>query len=369
MAKVVKIKGGKRGKEPAAVAVGSSFSYNDSDVGNPLPALTPRRELGFHLGVQNLRNKVVSPLDFLHLYFKPRLVDDIVQHANAYAYIEVAKENSTKHCYTESDGSWRETTHDEILRLIGVLIYFGFVDVQGSANWYWSTTTLFHSLWARSFMSRMRFRALMALLHVMDSLNEPAGNKLHKVVCFVDFLKGKFKSLYQPRQHVTTNKRMVKSRHRSGIRQYIRDKPTKWGIKYWVLADRSNAYVVDFNIYAGRAKGGISQYGLGYDVVHKLMLDYEGQGYHLFCYNFYSSVTLALHLYEREILYTGTIIETRRDFPASLKGGKEWAKKKPTGASAVGEAPPYPCFAMARQQSGVYDKHIHQCKRQGTGHP
>ena len=136
MAKVVKIKGGKRCKEPAAVAVGSSFSYNDSDVGNPLPALTPRRELGFHLGVQNLRNKVVSPLDFLHLYFKPRLVDDIVQHANAYAYIEVAKENSTKYCYTESDGSWRETTHDEILRLIGLLIYFGFVDVQGSANWY-----------------------------------------------------------------------------------------------------------------------------------------------------------------------------------------------------------------------------------------
>ena len=85
----------------------------------------------------------------------------------------------------------------------------------------------------------------------------------------------------------------------------------KWGIRHWVLADSSNAYVVDFKIYAGRAEGGISQYGLGYDVVRKLMLDYEGQGYHLFFYNFYSSVTLARHLYERGILYTGTIIETR----------------------------------------------------------
>ena len=69
-----------------------------------------------------------------------------------------------------------------------------------------------------------------------------------------------------------------------------------------MLADSSNAYVVYFNIYAGRAEGGISQYGLGYDVVRNLMLDYEGQGYHLFCDNFYSSVTLARHLYEREIL-------------------------------------------------------------------
>ena len=172
----------------------------------------------------------------------------------------------------------------------------------------------------------------MALLHVVDPLSEPAGNKLRKVLAFIDFLKGRFKSLYQPRQHVTIDERMVKSRHRSGLRQYIRDKPTKWGIKYWVLADSSNAYVVDFNIYAGRAEGGMSNHGLGYDVVRKLMRDYENQGYHLFCDNFYSSVTLAHHLYERGILYTGTILETRRDFPASLKGGKEWAKKKARGA-------------------------------------
>ena len=99
---------------------------------------------------------------------------------------------------------------------------------------------------------------------------------------FFDILKGRFKSLYQPKQPVAIDERMAKSWHRSDIRQYIRDKPTKWGIKYWVLGDRSNADVVDFNICAGRAEGGISQYGLGYDVVRKLMLDYEGQGYHLF---------------------------------------------------------------------------------------
>ena len=97
---------------------------------------------------------------------------------------------------------------------------------------------------------------------------------------------------------------------------------------------------MDFNIYAGKAEGGISQYGLGYDVVRKLMLDYEGQGYHLFCDNFYSSITLARHLYERGILYTGTIIETRRDFPASLKGGNEWAKKRDRGAMRWESDPP-----------------------------
>ena len=101
-----KNKGGRMSKEPAAAAVGCSLSYHDSDVGNPLPAFTPRREPGFHLGIQNLRNTLVSPLDFFQLYFMPVLVDEMVQHTNPYACIEVAKENSNKRCNTECDGSW-----------------------------------------------------------------------------------------------------------------------------------------------------------------------------------------------------------------------------------------------------------------------
>ena len=62
------------------------------------------------------------------------------------------------------------------------------------------------------------------------------------------------------------------------------------------------------------------------------MLDYEGQEYHLSCDNFCSSVTLVRHLYERGILYTGTIIETRRDLPASLKVAKSEQKRNLGGA-------------------------------------
>ena len=61
----------------------------------------------------------------------------------------------------------------------------------------------------------------------------------------------------------------------------------------------------------------------------------RAMGIIFFFYNFYSSGTLACHLYERGILYTGTIIETRRDFPASLKGGKERAKKNPGGGGGA----------------------------------
>lgn len=89
-------------------------------------------------------------------------------------------------------------------------------------------------------MPRIRFRALMSLLHVVDPATETPGDKLHKIQSFIDDFKSKCLSLYQRRQQVAIDERMVKSRHRSGICQYIKDKPTKWGLKLWVLADSSN---------------------------------------------------------------------------------------------------------------------------------
>ena len=48
-------------------------------------------------------------------------------------------------------------------------------------------------------------------------------------------------------------------------RQYIRNKPTKWGFKYWVIADVTG-YTLDFNLYIGKATES-SGNGLGFDVV------------------------------------------------------------------------------------------------------
>ena len=105
----------------------------------------------------------------------------------------------------------------------------------------------------------------MTLLHVADPAAENPDDKLRKVESFIDYFKSRCLALYQPRQQLAIDERMVKSIHRSGIRQYIKDKPTKWGIKLWVLADSSNGYTIDFNVYIGKAAGrDVSVHGLGY---------------------------------------------------------------------------------------------------------
>ena len=171
------------------------------------------------------------------------------------------------------------------------------------------------------------------MLHVVDPRTEDPGNKLRKVESFIQDFKNLCQSLYVPQKYVAIDERMVKSRHRSGFRQFIKDKPTKWGIKLWVLADSANGDTIDFNSYIGKAAGqNIGEHGLGYDVVMRLMAPYFGLGYHLFVDNFYSSVTLFKHLYNRGVLATGTILEKSRSFPPTLKNSKEWAKGREWGS-------------------------------------
>ena len=95
----------------------------------------------------------------------------------------------------------------------------------------------------------------------------------------------------------------------------------------------SNAYTYDFDVYIGKAaRRKVSEWGLGYDVVMKLIATLLDPGYQLFIDNFYPSPILLKHLFLRNTTATGTIIEKRKGFPDTMKGGKAWAKTKERGA-------------------------------------
>jgi len=179
-APVARGRGAARPAAPAAHGVGrrnaaapmAFQTYTAPDVGNHLPPFTPNRLPGIHFGRPHLRNTMTTALEFFHLYFTPEMISNICSHTNSYANEHIIA--GANQSYTKSDGSWQYTTPDEINRLIALLIYKGFVKVSYIEK-YWSTKSLYNGLWASAILSRTRFKALM-----------------------------------------------VKSRHRSGIRQYIK---------------------------------------------------------------------------------------------------------------------------------------------------
>ena len=112
----------------------------------------------------------------------------------------------------------------------------------------------------------------------------------------------------------------------------MKDKPTKWGVKLWVLADSGNGYTVDFSVYIGKAANqSKSKHALAYDVVMELMQPYLNQGYHLYLDNFYISPELLENLFTQGTPATGTVKLNWLGVPKCLLDVKEWARRSKRG--------------------------------------
>ncbi|XP_066928024.1 piggyBac transposable element-derived protein 5-like, partial [Clytia hemisphaerica] len=304
---------------------GVEKSYDDPDTPNTLPEFNPHREPGFHNDVPILRG--CEELDFFQLNLTDDIINTIVTHTNTYAWLNIEKKKS----FAKVDGSWKETNAAEMKKFIALILYMGIVRLPQN-NLYWSTKSLFHGLWARAIMSRDRFKALLSVLHVVDPSEEEKDDKLKKVRPFINHFRNRCKSLYQPEQNLAIDERLVKSKHRSGIKQYLKNKPAKFGIKLWVIADSATGYTWDFIVYTGAGDGVTDPiHGLGYGVVMNLSKPLFLQGYHLYFDNFYTSSILVEDLFTKGIPSCGTTVESRKGFPDSMKGGKFWAKAKERG--------------------------------------
>ena len=96
-------------------------------------------------------------------------------------------------------------------------------------------------------------------------------------------MKQRCSELYEPLPELSIDERMVKSKARSHFRQYIRNKPIKWGFKYWFVSDPTG-YTLDFDLYWGKNRTQpVSPYGLTYIAVMELVKPfhlYYGQRLH-----------------------------------------------------------------------------------------
>ena len=99
---------------------------------------------------------------------------------------------------------------------------------------------------------------------------EGKNYKLTKARNLCKYISMKYLKPYQPDQNVSIDESMVKNKGRYSFRQYIQDKPTKWVMKLWVLADSRSGYTFNFDIYFGKSEM-ILKFGLAYDVVMNLM--------------------------------------------------------------------------------------------------
>ena len=298
-------------------------SISEKDEGVQLmDEFCPLRDQGPHLP----EGMEVSALSLFELFFDNVVMERIRTCTLAYAESKKSEKKKRYDLFAK-----QLLTKAVLMAFIGALILLGIHRVRNHRK-AWSSSRAQVIVRLSDLLTCQRFELLGSFLHVVSPEEEVANasNRLRKLLPLLNHVKDKCLEYYQPLQHLSVDERMVKSKSRCHMIQYMKDKPTKWGFKLWVVADTSG-YTVDFNIYTGKAEE-CSEYGLTHDVVMKLVEPFCFQGYQVFVDNYYSSPTLFHHLLEVDIRATGTLRTYRRGVPDTVVQLKAFLEKSTRGS-------------------------------------
>ena len=271
----------------------------------------------------SMRSRVRTAALYFALIFTPTVWELLVVETNRYA--------GQAHL-PEGARIWYDVTVEEMKAFVGVIVLMGVLRLPRIEQ-YWQAS---HELLRQpisNVMSLTRFQQIWRFLHLSHTTQQkPAGHpehdKLFKVCPLVRLLQDSFESLYNLHRQVTIDEAMIPFKGRLSIVQYMKAKPTKWGIKVFVLSDAVSAYIYRFNIYTGRSlDSDTASVGLCSRSVLDLL-----QGLELYTDNYYTSPELYLHLYnECAINACGTVCTNRRGYPKILVLPQREANKIPRG--------------------------------------
>lgn len=190
---------------------------------------------------------------------------------------------------------------------------------------YWSSDDYFGNQGIKKVMAKNRYEEISCYLYFSDSSVEPARgtpgfDRLYKIRPIFNSILGNCQTKFKPTKNLSVDEGMIGFKGRLSFRQYMPAKPTKYGIKVWMAADSSHGYVLNFDVYLGKeADGRRRNYGLGYDVVTKLITPFMNRNHHVFFDNFFTSTKLLEDLKATDTYACGTVRCNRKDLPACAK--------------------------------------------------
>ena len=238
-----RIGGGGSGQAAAVTSVsggtGSGRSRSTQASGSRLSQVTGpwKKENSYPLvlnysGVPGPTGNVLSTSSFLidafYIFITVQVWDLLVTEMNTYGARIIP-------------GDWVDTYVEEMQAFIGMLIVMGVAKLP-SLEMYWSSSVvdLAPSL-IRNVMSRDCFRQLLRCFHVNavdPSLvtRTPNYDRLYKVRKLLDLVFPLFESAYTTHKELSIDEAMIPYKGCLRFKQYMKDKPTKWGIKLLSLA-------------------------------------------------------------------------------------------------------------------------------------
>ncbi|XP_064633634.1 piggyBac transposable element-derived protein 4-like [Lineus longissimus] len=217
---------------------------------------------------------------------------------------------------------WVDTTDAEIKAFIAVMIVIG-NNKRPRFKYYWSLEWLIDMVgYGSTVMRRDRFMVILRFLHVADNTRAiPRGNPGHdrcfKIRPMLRILVPQWQAVFFIDKCTSIDEGMIGFKGRVYMRQYMPKKPTKWGLKAWILAGSKTGFVYKWQLYTGK-EGDQVEVNLGQRVVLELS-QILLRGHEVYCDKFFTCYELLETLQGRGIACCGTVRSNRVSNPQEQK--------------------------------------------------
>lgn len=266
-------------------------------------------------GVKAYGKSAKTPAECFQLFIDEDMIADITRNTNYRIAEKSEKWKNSPH--------YVETTVVEIKSLLGLLYLAGvFKNNHRNLHELWNTDGTGMDIF-RCTMSQRRFEFLISCLRFDNKENRQERvniDKLAHIRAIVDKFVANCQAAYTPTQYLTIDEKLESFRGRCSFRQYIPNKPAKYGIKVQALVDARTYYLLNMEVYVGQQpEGPFSCSNSPKDIVDRLVGPVSGTKRNITCDNWYTSIELFQNLLQNhKLTAVGTIRKNKPDIPAEF---------------------------------------------------
>lgn len=255
-------------------------------------------------------SEVLDPLEYFTKFLSLDIMNDIVDQTNIYS--------------TQAMGRCLNTNPKEITDFFSILLFMGVINLPSYED-YWASDTRIEQI--AELMPVKRFKRLRRLIHFNnnDNITEDTTDRYFKIRPFIEKVRQNFRRHHTENQYSIDETMISYKGTRAGnLRQYIKNKPHKWGYKFFVIAGVSG-YILDFIPYQGAGtfrelKGTVNELsqsecdmGVGAGIVIALSKSlHDANKATVFFDNYFASLPLFTYLKNNMNIYSlGTLRSNR----------------------------------------------------------
>ncbi|GBO18512.1 PiggyBac transposable element-derived protein 2 [Araneus ventricosus] len=266
-----------------------------------------------------------TPFQFVKYFLTDELFQKILDESMLYAF-------------QKDPNSVFQITKTDLQKYLGICLLTS-VTQNSNVRDFWNDVVGMELV--KNTMSLNNFEKFRSNLHFNNNekeirRGEPGHDKLFKIRPVINSLLETFSSV-RFEESLSIDEQMCATKVKHHLRQYMKNKPHKWGYKLFVLCSTSG-FAYNFEIYSGQENSPESRLptepdlGASSNVVVKLTRDIpKNMNHKLYFDNYYSCVPLLVYLHKQGILSLGTARRNR--IPNCKLPTEKELKKFPRGSS------------------------------------